>query len=111
MIFRKSLARERQEFSETLRKVLSLEHLGGAAQGCGGDRVGTRGAAYAQVDTLGMQCLQNTEGLGHLERGVVGEHDPPAPTRILFVTLATSPIMTSGTELATFGRLWCSASQ
>jgi hypothetical protein len=36
---------------------------------------------------------------------------PPAPTRILSVTLATCPIMTSGAELAMLGRLWCSASQ
>jgi hypothetical protein len=36
---------------------------------------------------------------------------PPAPTLILFVTPATCPIMISGAELATLGRLWCSASQ
>jgi hypothetical protein len=76
-LLRKSLAGERQEFSETLRKVLRLEHVGGAAQGRGRDGVGARGAAYAEVDALRMQCLQYAEGLGHLERGVVGEHDPP----------------------------------
>jgi hypothetical protein len=36
---------------------------------------------------------------------------PPAPTRILSVTFATCPIMTSGVELAIVGMLWCSASQ
>jgi hypothetical protein len=55
-----------------------------------------------------MQGLQDFEGLRHLERGVIREHDP---TRILPVALATWPIMTSGAELAMVGRLWCSASQ
>src|SRR5215203_6659276 len=77
MVLRKSLAGESKEFSETLRKVLRVEHLGGAAQGRGRDGVGARCTSYTEVDALRMQRLQYTEGLGHLERGVVGEHDPP----------------------------------
>jgi hypothetical protein len=36
---------------------------------------------------------------------------PPEPTRMVEVTAATWAIITSGAELATPGRLWCSASQ
>jgi hypothetical protein len=111
MILRTSLSGERQEFSETLREVLRVEHVRGATQGRGRDGVGSWGAAYAEVDAARVQGCQDPEGLGHLERGVVGEHDPPGPTLILFVTPATCPIMISGVELATLGRLWCSASQ
>ena len=46
-------------------------------QGSGRDRVGARGAAYAEIDASRVQSLQDPEGLGHLERGVVGEHYPP----------------------------------
>ena len=45
MILRVSLAGERQEFSETLREMLSVEPVWGAAQGCGRDGLGARGAA------------------------------------------------------------------
>ena len=53
---------------------------------------------YAEVDALRMQGLQNSEGLGHLEGAWFGNMIPPAPTRILSVSFATCPIMTSGAE-------------
>ncbi len=66
MILRKSLAGERQEFSETLREVLRVEHVRGATQGRGRDGVGSWGAAYAEVDAARVQGCQDPEGLGHL---------------------------------------------
>ncbi len=40
-----------------------------------------------------------------------GSITPPEPTRMCSVTAAIWPIMMSGAELATDGRLWCSATQ
>ena len=40
-----------------------------------------------------------------------GSMTPPEPTRIRDVAAAIWPIMMSGAELATDGRLWCSATQ
>ena len=76
MILWESLAGESQEFSETLREVLCTKSVRGAAQGRGRDGVGARSAADAEIDAARMQGLQDLEGLGDLERGMVGEHDP-----------------------------------
>ena len=76
MILRKSCAGESQEFSETLREVLRVEPVRGAAQGRGRDGVGARSTADAEIDAARMQGLQDLEGLGDLERAWLGSMIP-----------------------------------
>ena len=47
----------------------------GAAHGAGDALVGAGGAAEAEVDAAGEECVQGTELFGDDERGVVGQHD------------------------------------
>ncbi len=85
MLLGEPVARKGEKLAEALRKVLRLESVSRAAQGGGGHGVGARGAPDAEVDAPRVQGLQNPEGLGDLQRGVVGEHDPagahPDPLR------------------------------
>jgi hypothetical protein len=76
VVFGKAVAREGEKLAELLREVLRPEPVPRAAQRRGRHGVSARGAPYAEVDTLWMQGLQYSEGLGHLQRGVVREHDP-----------------------------------
>ena len=50
--------------------------VGAAPQGPGGDLVGARGPAQAEVDAPGVEGLERGELLGDDQRGVVGEHHP-----------------------------------
>ena len=57
-----------------LRREFVAGLAGVAAQGGGGDPVGARRAAEAEVDAAGMERLERAELFGHGERGVVGQH-------------------------------------
>jgi hypothetical protein len=76
MIFREPVSREGEELPEPLWEIFSPWSVLRATQGRGRHGVCTRRAAYAEVDPPRMQGLQDFEGLRHLERGVIREHDP-----------------------------------
>jgi hypothetical protein len=56
-----------------------------------------------------MQRLQGAELLGNGERRVVGQHDAPAPSRMVCVLAATWAISTLVAEEPIDDMLWCSA--
>ena len=67
---------EGHQFGELFGVVLGRHRLARAAHGERSQAVGAGRAAEAEVDAAGMQRLQQAEGLGDLERRVVGQHDP-----------------------------------
>ncbi len=59
-----------------LRDGLVADPAGAVPQGPGGDRVGSGGAADAEVDPARVGRLEQRELLGHDQRRVVGQHHP-----------------------------------
>ena len=100
------------QLGELGREVVGDQRLAAAAQRQRRELVGAGCAADAQVDPARVQPGEDPERLGHLQRRVVGQHDPagPDPDRRV-VAAATAAIITSGAELATLAMLWCSATQ
>jgi len=68
-------AEQQLQFLDVLRKVVGTAHTV-AAQGVGGELVGARCTAKAQVDAAGIQRLQRAELFGDHQRRMVGQHHP-----------------------------------
>jgi hypothetical protein len=68
----------RQQLGELLREVVGRGGPAVALEREGRHRIGSRRAADAEVDPLGIEPGEQREALGHLERRVVREHDAAA---------------------------------
>ena len=63
-----------EELGELVGKALELARAAGAQE----ERrrvIAARRPADAEIDAAGVERLEHAEGLGHLERAVIGEHD------------------------------------
>ena len=67
-------AHEVEELGELVGKALELARAAGPQE----ERrrvIAARRPADAEIDAAGVERLEHAEGLGHLERAVIGEHD------------------------------------
>jgi hypothetical protein len=76
MVGRQVVVEEGQQIGDLVRKVLDTPGAGAVDESLRGAQVGARRAADAQVDAPREQRLEHPEGLGHLERAIVGEKHP-----------------------------------
>ena len=74
-----AVAAQGDQLHQLGREVLRARRLRRPAQGHRREAVGAGRPSDAEVDPAGVEGLQHLEGLGDVERRVVGQHDPARP--------------------------------
>ena len=73
LLARLDIAQQALQLGHIARKIV-FRFVAVTAQGTHGHRIGPRRTAQAQVDAPGVELGQGAKGLGHHQRGMVGQH-------------------------------------
>jgi len=78
---------KRLEFLDILGEAVGAGEI--AAERAQRELIGAGRESQTQIDSAGVKRLQRSELFGNHQRRVIGQHNAPEPTRIVFVPPAT----------------------